>query len=219
MSTDEQTAGIADQKQEQVEQSVSAGEDAGQQQEQDQAAEEHMIERESKRWFYDRYETFSHADLYLFARVRLAVKPVIIRLPTPSYPQTLPKTGEKKQTPTPSTFVIHPQPGETIQDIRATLLEWTGGYWLGPYSLRIPRAKKSGSKDEKDQDLAGRGRLLGKGKEGVEIREGEKLSDWFEMGEVFGHLEGTDVERVLVVQRGESGSSRDRAFRRSWSRC
>lgn len=208
MSTDEQTAGTADQKQEQVEQPVAAGEDAGQQQEQEQPTEEHMIERESN---CDRYEAFSCTDLYLFARVRPAVKPVIIRLPTPAYPQTLPKTGEKKQTPTPSTFVIHPQPGETIQDIRATLLEWTGGYWLGPYSLRIPRAKQSGSKDEKDQDLAGRGRLLGKGKEGVEIREGEKLSDWFEMGEVFGHLEGTDEERVLVVQRGKSGS-RGRAF-------
>ena len=53
----------------------------------------------------------------------------------------------------------------------------------------------------------GRGKLLGKGKEGIEVREGERLSDWFEVGEVFGHLEGKDDERVLVVQRGESPST------------
>ena len=52
----------------------------------------------------------------------------------------------------------------------------------------------------------GRGKLLGKGKEGIEVREGERLSDWFEVGEVFGHLEGKDDERVLVVQRGEFSS-------------
>ena len=47
---------------------------------------------------------------------------------------------------------------------------------------------------------------MGKGKEGIEVREGERLSDWFEVGEVFGHLEGKDDERVLVVQRGEFSS-------------
>lgn len=85
------------------------------------------------------------------------------------------------------------------------LVEWTGGYWLGPYSLRIPG--KSAGKGEKAEEAEGRGRLLGKGKEGVEIREGERLSDWVEMGEVFGHLEGSDEERVLIVQRGQSGRS------------
>jgi len=79
---------------------------------------------------------------------------------------------------------------------------------LGPYSLRIPPSKKSAtSNNDKQEDVdTTRGRLLGKGKEGVEIREGEKLSDWFEMGEVFGHLEGKDDERVLIVQRGQLAS-------------
>jgi protein TIF31 len=112
------------------------------------------------------------------------------------------KGNNSKPTQTPSTFIIHPQPTETIQDIRAALLEWTGGYWLGPYSLRIPVKGGKSSAAENEQ----RGKLLGKGKEGVEIREGEKLSDWFEVGEVFAHLDGKEDERVLVVQRGESGT-------------
>ena len=143
------------------------------------------------------------------------VKPVTIRLPTPTYAQTLPKTGGDKKQPTPSTFIIHPQPSETIQDIRAILVEWTGGYWLGPYSLRIPPSKKSAtSNNDKQEDVdTTRGRLLGKGKEGVEIREGEKLSDWFEMGEVFGHLEGKDDERVLIVQRGQSATQSPPPYR------
>lgn len=59
-------------------------------------------------------------------------------------------------------------------------------------------------------------------KEGLEIRAGEKLSDWLEVGEVFSHLEKSDEEqdgekienkevedaskepeRVLIVQPGE----------------
>ena len=122
------------------------------------------------------------------------VKPVTVRLPSPSYSQTLPKSADGK-TPTPSTFIIHPQPSENIQDIRAILAEWTGGYWLGPYSLRLAGSSK---------DSDGRGKLIGVGKEGTEIREGERLSDWLEIGEVFAHLEGQENEneaRVLVVQR------------------
>lgn len=122
------------------------------------------------------------------------MKPVTVRLPAPSYPQTLPKSADGKH-PTPSTFIIHPQPTENIQDIRAILAEWTGGYWLGPYSLRLQGVAK-----EDD----GRGKLVGVGKEGTEIREGERLSDWLEIGEVFAHLEGQEREnesRVLVVQR------------------
>ena len=123
-----------------------------------------------------------------------SVKPVTVRLPSPSYSQTLPKSADGK-TPTPSTFIIHPQPSENIQDIRAILAEWTGGYWLGPYSLRLAGSSK---------DSDGRGKLIGVGKEGTEIREGERLSDWLEIGEVFAHLEGQENEneaRVLVVQR------------------
>ncbi|KAJ9118180.1 hypothetical protein QFC22_004084 [Naganishia vaughanmartiniae] len=106
---------------------------------------------------------------------------------------------------TPSTFLIHPQPGETIQDIRAVLAEWTGGYWLGPYSLRL----KPAGQDEKEED--GRGKVVGVGKEGTEIRQGERLSDWLELSEVFAHLDSSSsdsaqeksaaAERVLYVQR------------------
>jgi protein TIF31 len=109
----------------------------------------------------------------------------------------------------PTTFTIHPQPSETIQDVRAAIAEWSGGYWLGPYSLRIPTSE-DGEKPSGD-----RGKLLGTAKEGMEIREGEKLSDWLEVSEVFAHLdeqqaedkEGEEMakgsERVLLVQPGE----------------
>ncbi|KAJ9099776.1 hypothetical protein QFC21_003774 [Naganishia friedmannii] len=128
--------------------------------------------------------------------------PVTIRLPAPTCSQTLPRAADGK-SPTPSTFLIHPQPGETIQDIRAVLAEWTGGYWLGPYSLRLKPAVEA----EKEQD--GRGKVVGVGKEGTEIRQGERLSDWLELSEVFAHLdsssdgapETTTTERVLYVQR------------------
>lgn len=165
---------------------------AEQQQDGEQPAiEEQVIDRELD-CLYD----VAHRNIINRERCNaFAVKPVTIRLPTPNYPQTLPKSGDNK-TNTPSTFIMHPQPTETIQDIRATLLEWIGGYWLGPYSLRIPRS--GGGKTTSEE----KGRLLGTGKEGVEIREGEKLSDWIEIGEVFSHLEGQDnAERVLVVQR------------------
>ncbi|KAJ9091576.1 hypothetical protein QFC19_009032 [Naganishia cerealis] len=119
--------------------------------------------------------------------------PVTIRLPAPACPQTLPRAADGK-TATPSSFLIHPQPGETVQDVRAVLAEWTGGYWLGPYSLRLAPAVTP----EED----GRGKLLGVGKEGTEIRQGERLSDWLDLAEVFAHLESTpEAERVLYVQR------------------
>jgi hypothetical protein len=162
------------------------------------AVEEQMIERQSDSpslalSFQAVVLTF-HSTTILHPKT---VKPVTIRLPSPTFPQTISSTSSKTQTP--SHFIIHPQPTETIQDIRATLLEWTGGYWLGPYSLRIPASSAGGKK----QGGGERGRLCGKGKEGVEIREGERLSDWFGIGEVFGHLDEKDeTERVLVVQRG-----------------
>lgn len=73
--------------------------------------------------------------------------------------------------------------------------DWVGSYWLGPYSLRLPR------KAEVNGD--GQGKALGKGRDGAEVREGEKLSDWLEVRDVFAHL--TDgQERVLEVVRGMS---------------
>lgn len=42
--------------------------------------------------------------------------------------------------------------------------------------------------------------MLGKGKDGVVVREGGRLSEWLEVGDVFGHEDGG--ERVLEVLRG-----------------
>lgn len=142
---------------------------------------------------------------------QIELKPVLIKLPAPTYGQTVPPTpvpakdGQQKSTsvPTPTTFVIHPQPFETIQDIKATLAEWIGGYWLGPYSLRVPSSTSGSSSKSSSEEK--RGKLLSTGREGIEIREGEKLSDWLEIGEVFGHVEDKEgseaVNRVLVVQK------------------
>lgn len=46
-----------------------------------------------------------------------------------------------------------------------------------------------------------RGKSLGKGRDGAEVREGERLSEWLEVGDVFGHL-GEGEERVLEVVKG-----------------
>lgn len=156
--------------------------------------------------------------------VMIELKPVLVRLPAPSFNSTVPPTpvqakegdntsnSNKKQptsVPTPTTFILHPQSFETVQDIKTTIAEWIGGYWLGPYSLRLPAASSSSG-----EEASGRGKLLSTGREGIEIREGEKLSDWLEIGEVFAHVandeeetsaaegqDSKDIPRVLVVQR------------------
>lgn len=118
------------------------------------------------------------------------VPAVTIRLPAPQNAKTLPKPPADVSF---SKFVVYPQASETLQDLRAALNEWAGGYWLGPYSFRIPASGSTSGE---------RGAVLGKGKENVEIREGEKLSDWLEVGDVFSHVEGKG-ERILDVVRGE----------------
>jgi protein TIF31 len=82
--------------------------------------------------------------------------------------------------------------------------DWVGGYWLGPYSLRIPG---KGGKANRTAQHEGDVGLLTKGKDGVVVREGERLSEWLEVGDVFGHVEERG-EKVLEVVRGEQ-SSRD----------
>jgi protein TIF31 len=89
-----------------------------------------------------------------------------------------------------------PQPHETVQELKLAINEWVGGYWLGPYSLRIPVAKENVNSD------GGPTPVLGKNKEGVEVRAGEKLSEWIEVGDVFAHVE-EDGERLLEVAMGE----------------
>lgn len=137
-------------------------------------------------------ESKSSAELQLVTDS--LVPAVTIRLPAPQNSKTLPKPPADVSF---STFVVYPQPNETLQDLRAALNEWAGGYWLGPYSFRIPAPSSTDGE---------RGQVLGTGKENVEIREGEKLSDWLEVGDVFGHIEGKG-ERVLDVVRGKCSHS------------
>lgn len=113
-----------------------------------------------------------------------AAPQVIVRLPSPTNSRTLPKS-----TQTLTTLALLPQPQETIQELKLAINDWIGGYWLGPYSLRIPAGASAP------------GHLLSRGKDGVEVRAGEKLSDWMEVGDVFSWAEEGD-ERVLEVVRG-----------------
>ncbi|KAK4689464.1 protein TIF31, partial [Tremellales sp. Uapishka_1] len=113
---------------------------------------------------------------------------VVVRLPTPSNSRTLPKPVVPESY---ASLTLLPQASETIQDLKLAINEWVGGYWLGPYSLRFPIKNKSAT---------GRGEVLGKGRDGIEIREGEKLSEWLEVGDVFGHCE-SGAERILEVVR------------------
>lgn len=66
--------------------------------------------------------------------------------------------------------------------------EWVGGYWLGPHSLRLP-----GKGDD----------VLSVSKDGIEIRAGDKLSEFLEVGDVFAHLP-EDGDRALEVVNGEA---------------
>jgi protein TIF31 len=68
--------------------------------------------------------------------------------------------------------------------------EWVGGYWLGPYSLRIPKGKGRKSSQEGEQEAA-------------QVGEGDRLSEWLEVGDVFAGFEDNE-ERVLEVVRGAS---------------
>lgn len=119
------------------------------------------------------------------------VAQVTIHLPSPTHARTLPK-----RTPAESyiSLAVLPQPHETVQELKLAINEWVGGYWLGPYSLRLPMPKGAVNGD-------GPGALLGKGKDGAEVRAGEKLSEWMEVGDVFAHA-GEGDERVLEVVRG-----------------
>lgn len=110
-----------------------------------------------------------------------------IHIVTPSNDRTLPKTKEPL-----STLTLLPQPSETVQELKLAVNEWVGGYWLGPYSLRIPKGKgKTRDVEEKKDPLQ------------VQVGEGDRLSEWLEVGDVFAGFEDKD-ERVLEVVRGES---------------
>jgi protein TIF31 len=120
----------------------------------------------------------------------MSVPPVIVRIPAPSHSRTLPKRSPAEDY---STLTLLPQANETVQELKLAINDWVGSYWLGPYSLRLPK------RGEANGD--GRGKALGKGRDGAEVREGERLSEWLEVGDVFAHL-SEGQERVLEVSRG-----------------
>ena len=94
-----------------------------------------------------------------------------------------------------STLTLLPQAHETVQELKLAVNEWVGGYWLGPYSLRIPQGKGRKT-DAEVKDQEGEKDLT------VQIKEGERLSEWLEVGDVFAGFEEND-ERILEVIRGE----------------
>ena len=91
-----------------------------------------------------------------------------------------------------NTLTLLPQAHETIQELKLAVNEWVGGYWLGPYSLRIPQGKGRKGDQAESQEA---------GRETVQVGEGDRLSEWLEVGDVFAGFEESD-ERVLEVVRG-----------------
>jgi protein TIF31 len=87
-----------------------------------------------------------------------------------------------------SIFETEAQNQESIQDLKMILNESVSGYWLGPYSLRLPRETK-GSDDKVERTA----------EDGMP-KEGQTLSEYLELGEVFGTNE---QPRVLEVAKGE----------------
>lgn len=110
--------------------------------------------------------------------------PLFVRLPKPNSARTLPKTTGQENY---SGLTLYSQPSETVQDLKLVVSESICGYWLGPYSLRLP-----GQGSE----------ALSQSKDGVDIVPGEKLSEWLEVGDVFAHVAEGD-ERSLEVVKGE----------------
>jgi hypothetical protein len=112
---------------------------------------------------------------------------VIIRLPAPAHGRTLPKRTPAEDY---SSFTVYPQNHETIQELKLAVNEWVGGYWLGPYALRLPKSTKANETAAEDGAKAG-----------PAVKEGESLSEYLEIVEVFGDSE---EERILEVVKGMS---------------
>ena len=110
----------------------------------------------------------------------MTVAPITIRVPAPAHARTLPKRTPAEDY---SNFQLYAQNHESIQDLKLTLNEWVGGYWLGPYALRLPRGSRA-------EDVEG----------GME-KEGQTLSDYLEITEVFG---ANDQDRTLEISKGRS---------------
>lgn len=136
----------------------------------------------------------------------LTVTPILVRLPSPSHSRTLPAAQGKDAKDAYTSLTLIPQPHESVQELKLAINEWIGGYWLGPYSLRIPKSRQMNGHAEEGSSSSSSDVLFAKAKEGIEIRAGEKLSEWLEVGDLFSHLKDGE-ERVLEVVRGESGEA------------
>lgn len=115
------------------------------------------------------------------------VPPIVVHLPKPTNSRTLPKTTGEESF---SKLTLYSQSVETVQELKIAVGDWLGGYWLGPYSLRLPGSQAD---------------VLSTAKDGAEIRAGEKLSEWLEVGDVFAHLPEGEGERELEVVNGGCG--------------
>lgn len=116
------------------------------------------------------------------------VPPIVVNLPKPTHSRTLPTPQGEESF---SSLTLISQPAETVQELKLAVSEWLGGYWLGPYSLRLPGSA---------------GETLSQSKDGIDVRAGEKLSEWLEVGDVFAHLPEGEGERVLEVFKGASSA-------------
>ncbi|WVO16806.1 hypothetical protein L204_104492 [Cryptococcus depauperatus] len=96
---------------------------------------------------------------------------VTVRIPSPTTECTVPPS-------TPNTITLFPSDSETIQDIKLLINDWHGAYWLGPYSLRLPVIDGAETNAE------------------AQIRPGEKLNEWAEIGQVFSNYNERILEAV-----------------------
>lgn len=115
--------------------------------------------------------------------------PVTILLPTPTNSNTYLPSPDASASPT--KIVLNTASMEVLQDLRLQVQESPFGYWLGPFSFRLPVFEG-----------ANRGDIVNKGREALEIKLGEMLSDFIEVGEVFGGEGREGAEKVLEVVRG-----------------
>lgn len=127
---------------------------------------------------------------------------VTVNVPPPIHPRTVQDAANPRFT---SLRVII-QPHETVQDIKLSIAEWPGGYWLGPFSLRVrATAPAESSKDHRldtSTDTSGSkqtGRRLGTSKEGQAIYEGAVLGDWVEVEDIFSDVQGGLDDHVFEV--------------------
>ena len=124
------------------------------------------------------------------------ISAVEIHIISPSHSRTLPSGTDSNNSF--QTLALLPQSHETIQELKLAVNEYVGGYWLGPYSLRIPNGHGSNVQVTEEADRSGV-KTVGV----VDVKEGEKLSDWLEVGHVFKGFE-PGQKRLLEVCRGES---------------